>query len=94
VYSALQSVSCASAGRCLAVGDDFNPAAYAVSWSGGGWHLVSMSATGGRIGGLIAVTCPAATSCAALGATAQFAASARSESAFWNGARWKVVLTA
>jgi hypothetical protein len=32
--------------------------------------------------------------CAALGATIQFAASARSESAFWNGTRWKVALTA
>jgi hypothetical protein len=93
VYSGLRSVSCVSATRCLAVGNDFNPAAYAVSWSGGGWHLVGMSTTGGRIGGFIAVTCLAAASCAALGATTQFAASARSESAFWNGTRWKVVLT-
>jgi hypothetical protein len=93
MYPGLQSVSCASATRCLAVGDDVNPAAYAVSWNGRGWRLVSMATSGGRIGGFIAVTCLAATSCAALGATTQSAASARSESAFWNGTRWKVVLT-
>jgi hypothetical protein len=94
MYPGLQSVSCASATRCLAVGDDVNPAAYAVSWNGRGWRLVSMATSGGRTGGFFAVTCLAATSCAALGATTQFAASPRSESAFWNGTRWKVVLTA
>jgi hypothetical protein len=93
-FAALQSVSCSSAVRCLAVGDDGNPGVYADSWNGTGWHLVSMTTTGGHIGAFSAVSCLAATSCAALGATTQFAASARSESAFWNGARWKVALTA
>ena len=93
-YAALQSVSCASAVRCLAVGDDGNPGVYADSWNGTGWHLVSMTTTGGHIGAFSAVSCLAATSCAALGATTQFAATARSESAFWNGTRWRVALTA
>jgi hypothetical protein len=92
--SGLQSVSCVSATRCLAVGNDANPGVYAVSWNGSGWHLVGVTTTGGHIGAFNAVTCLAATSCAALGATTQFAASGRSESAFWNGTRWKVVLTA
>lgn len=52
------------------------------------------TATGGRIGAFSAVDCVAATSCAALAGTTQFAATSRSESAFWNGARWKVALTA
>ena len=93
-FAALQSVSCPSAARCLAVGDDGNPGVYADSWNGTGWHLVPMTTTGGRIGAFYAVSCLAATSCAAVAATTQFAASARSESAFWNGTRWKVVLTA
>jgi len=93
-FAALQSVSCPSAARCLAVGDDGSPGVYADSWNGTGWHLVPMTTAGGHIGAFSAVSCLAATSCAALGATTQFAASARSESAFWNGTRWKVALTA
>jgi hypothetical protein len=93
-YAALQSVSCASAARCLAVGDDGHPGVYADSWNGTGWHLVPMTTTGGHIGAFSAVSCLTATSCAALGATTQFAATQRSESAFWNGTRWKVALTA
>ena len=87
-------MSCPSAARCLAVGDDGNPGVYADSWNGTGWHLVPMTTLGGHIGAFSAVSCLAATSCAALGATTQFAASARSESAFWNGTRWTVALTA
>jgi hypothetical protein len=90
----LQSVSCVSATRCLAVGDYGTNGVYAVSWNGSGWHLVSMTTTGGHIGAFYAVSCLAATNCVALTGTTQFAASTRSESAFWNGTRWKVVLTA
>jgi len=93
-YAGLQSVSCASASHCLAVGVYVTNGAYAVSWNGSGWHLVGMTTSGGHIGAFAAVDCPAATSCAALAGTTQFAASDRSESAFWNGTRWKVVLTA
>jgi hypothetical protein len=93
-YAGLQSVSCVSAARCLAVGDYMTNGVYAVSWNGSGWHLVSMTSTGGHIGDFYAVSCLAATNCAALAGTTQFAASTRSESAFWNGARWKVVRTA
>jgi len=93
-YAGLQSVSCVSAAHCLAVGEDAIPGVYAASWNGSGWHLVSMTTTGGHIGAFYAVDCLAASSCVALGATTQFAASARSESAFWNGTRWKVALTA
>lgn len=93
-YPGLQSVSCVSATRCLAVGNDLNPGVYAASWNGSGWHLVSTTATGGHLGGFGEVRCLAATRCVALATTTQFTASARSESAFWNGTRWKVVLTA
>ncbi len=40
-----------------------------------------MTTTGGHIGAFYEVRCLAATDCAALGATTQFAATARSESA-------------
>ncbi|HEX4091134.1 MAG TPA: hypothetical protein VHZ33_20680 [Trebonia sp.] len=93
-YAGLQSVSCVSAAHCLAVGNDVNPGVYAAAWNGHGWHLVAMTTTGGHIGAFTAVTCLTATSCVALTATTQFAASARSEAAFWNGTRWKVVRTA
>ncbi len=92
-YAGLQSVSCVSAARCLAVGDYGTNGVYAVSWNGSRWHLDSMATTGGHIGAFYAVDCTGASSCVALAATTQFAASARSESAFWNGTRWKVVLT-
>jgi hypothetical protein len=90
----LAAVSCVSASRCLAVGNDLTSKVYAVGWNGSRWRLVSTTATGGRIGAFSAVDCVAATSCAALAGTTQFAATSRSESAFWNGARWKVALTA
>ncbi len=94
----LDAVSCVSASHCLAVGSYANTAArsgvYADSWNGSGWHPVSMTTTGGRIGVLYAVDCLAANSCAALAGTTQFVATTRSESAFWNGTRWKVALTA
>ena len=63
---ACRSVSCVSASRCLAVGDYGTSSVYAVSWNGSGWHLVSMTTTGGHIGAFYAVDCMAATSCVAL----------------------------
>jgi hypothetical protein len=93
-YPWLQSVSCVSATRCLAVGDDLDPGVYADSWDGRAWHLVSMTADGGHLGELAEVRCLAAASCVALAATTQTSATQRSESAFWNGTRWKVIPTA
>jgi hypothetical protein len=93
-FASLQSVSCVAATHCLAVGDYGTNGVYAASWTGSRWHLVSMTTTGGHLGAFYAVTCLAASNCVALAGTTQFAASTRSESAFWNGTRWKVVLTA
>jgi hypothetical protein len=93
-YPWLQSVSCVSAARCLAVGDDLSAGVYADSWNGHGWHLVRVSAAGGHLGELDEVQCLAPASCVALAQTTQIAATQRSESAFWNGAAWKVRLTA
>lgn len=90
----LQSVSCVSANHCLAVGDYTTSKVYADTWNGSGWHLAAMTTTGGHLGALGAVDCVAAASCVVLAGTTQFVATTRSESAFWNGTRWKVVLTA
>jgi hypothetical protein len=93
-YPWLQSVSCVSATRCLAVGDDIDPGVYAAFWNGRAWRPVSMTTNGGRLGELTQVRCLAATSCVALADTTQISATQRSESAFWNGIRWRVVSTA
>ena len=93
-YPWLQSVSCVSATRCLAVGDDLDPGVYADSWDGRAWHPVSMTTDGGRLGELTEVRCLAAASCVALADTTQISATQRSESAFWNGTRWRVIPTA
>ena len=68
---------------------------YAVSWNGSGWHLVGTTTTGGHIGAFDAVRLRGRGATASRSAgTTQFVATTRSESAFWNGTRWKVVLTA
>ncbi len=90
----LQSVSCPSPTWCLAVGNDINPGAYAVAWNGHDWKLVPMTGNGGHVGYLQQVRCLTRTSCVALGATTQLAATQHSESAFWNGRTWKVIPTA
>jgi hypothetical protein len=90
----LQSVSCVSAASCVAVGDELKPQVFADRWDGKSWKPVSMSASGGHLGDLLEVRCLAATSCVALGSVSSTSAAWRSESAFWNGKSWKVVLTA
>lgn len=93
-YPWLQSVSCVSPDHCLAVGDDINPGTYAAAWNGRSWKLVRMTAKGPHVAYLQQVRCLAATSCVALGATTQVAATQRPESAFWNGKTWRIVPTA
>jgi hypothetical protein len=90
----LQSISCVSPVRCLAVGNHLGNGVYAVSWNGRGWHLVAVAPVGGKLGSFGAVRCLSATNCVALGATTAFAATQRYESAFWNGRTWKIVATA
>lgn len=90
----LQSVSCVSATSCLAVGDELKPQVFADRWNGKTWKPVSMTASGAHLGNLLEVRCLTATSCVALGSVSSTSAAWRSESAFWNGKSWKVVLTA
>jgi hypothetical protein len=91
----LQSVSCVSSARCLAVGDDLNnsPTVFADQWNGTTWKPVSMTTSGPRLGDFEQVQCLGATTCVALGSASPFSAAWRSESAFWNGKSWKVVPT-
>lgn len=90
----LDSVSCVTAARCLAVGSDLTPRVFADLWNGKTWRPVSMATTGGHLGAFQQVQCLGANSCVALGSVSPFDAAWRSESAFWNGKSWKVVLTA
>jgi hypothetical protein len=67
---------------------------FADRWNGKSWQLVSVPASGSHLGYLVEVRCLTATSCVALGSVSSVSAAWRSESAFWNGKSWKVVLTA
>jgi len=90
-WPTLRSVSCPSATRCLAAGNDAGPGVYADSWDGTSWRRVAMTETGGHLGYIYEVRCLAPAHCVALAATTQVAATARSELAFWNGTRWKAI---
>ena len=92
-FPTLQSVSCPSASACLTVGNGLNNKVFADYWNGKAWKLISMSASGPRLGYLVQVRCLTANSCVALGSVSSISAEWRSESAFWNGKSWKVVPT-
>jgi len=91
----VRGVSCSSATRCTAVGDNgstTNPGTslpLAERWNGSTWTVQAPPAAPGPDGSsLYGVSCPAATSCTAVG-TSQFSSAA--PVAFierWNGSSW------
>ena len=91
----VRGVSCSSATRCTAVGDNgstTNPGTslpLAERWNGSTWTVQAPPAAPGPDGSsLSGVSCPAATSCTAVG-TSQFSSAA--PVAFierWNGSSW------
>jgi len=89
----LQSVSCVSATRCLAVADELTARVFADVWNGKSWKLAVVSASGPHLGDFEQVQCLSATSCVALGSVSPIDAAWRSVSAFWNGKTWKVIPT-
>lgn len=99
----LLGVSCASAKRCLAVGNaDINvndggstgkPAATA--WNGKAWTASNVPAPGkGKASLFTEVSCPSAAACVAVGQLGPFNSDEGSGLAgFWNGKSWKLVTT-
>lgn len=80
----LNGVSCVSATDCTAVGDYYKTAAGPTltlieRWNGTAWRVEPSPALG-RTGTLASVSCPSATSCAAVGSLIMG----------WNGVTWKV----
>ena len=89
--SQLLSVSCPTAGECLAVGY-FSPSSRdahpeAARWNGKKWTLMPTPAIPGTDGGYLAgISCVSARSCVAVGGTNTDAVLAE----WWNGRRWKL----
>jgi len=78
--SALTSVSCVSAGPCMAVGVDDdgydssqsslqNVGSFAESWNGSAWAVVPTAGSAGASPGLYAISCVSAVFCVAVGQT-------------------------
>ena len=84
----LQSVSCATADTCTAVGDvvgkSVGQAALAEGWNGTSWSIQPTPAAG-VVSDLTGVSCPQRTACIAVGLGADTALTER-----WNGTSWRI----
>jgi len=93
VASTLDSVSCRSAGRCMAVGfDRLAPGGYATlieRWNGTSWRIL-MSPGHFRIAELYGVSCPAARTCVAAGGFARRSGGRAPLVEEWNGKGWRI----
>ena len=88
-FNELQSVSCATANRCTAVGDvvgeSVGEAALAERWNGTRWSIQPTPAAG-AVSDLTGVSCPDSTACVAVGlGTGDAALTER-----WNGTSWSI----
>jgi hypothetical protein len=83
--SSLASVSCTSAARCIAVGDD-GTRALAEAWNGTGWRILKTPALASS--SLASVSCTSAARCVAVGDHG-----ARTLAEAWNGTSWRRIKT-
>jgi hypothetical protein len=91
----LDGVSCATAANCMAVGhttDGLGRARpLAERWDGAGWTAEPIPAPPGALSsGLYGVSCPAATSCIAVGSTTDAGGHETALAERWDGARWRL----
>jgi hypothetical protein len=93
-FPALESVSCPTASRCLAVGNYGFDGVFADAWNGHAWVGVPVHQSGGVVHDFEQVSCVSWPRCMALGSVSPIGAGWRSESAYWNGSSWKITLTA
>ena len=92
-YSELLAISCTSATSCIATGDALHSTSDVVplveAFNSPSWTLESVDVSAGAVDTyLAAVSCPEATACTAVGDSSETLLSE-----FWNGTRWKHVLT-
>jgi hypothetical protein len=87
----LQSVSCATSRRCVAVGTAHD-ATRVEQWNGSSWATVPSPNPAGALGsGLEGVTCRQVTNCWAVGNWARSPGQANVLIEHWNGTAWTIV---
>jgi hypothetical protein len=94
----LLGVSCSSATACTAVGGAITgtPGSLvplAERWDGASWTIESMPSSDGRAPELTSVSCPAASSCTAVGWAPRSGHHEVSVAEHWNGTNWKAQST-
>lgn len=95
-FSQLNAVSCASATRCLAVGDTQSrgkQVPLAEVWNGSSWKIERPPKPSGQAGsGLSGISCPSATRCLAVGSS-ETNDIFRTLAEVWNGSKWLIQKT-
>jgi hypothetical protein len=92
----LADVSCSSATRCMAVGSYYKPSTssetpLAEAWDGASWTAEPMPAPSGARAAMVAVSCPSATSCVAVGGEPQGGSLTQVLlSEIWDGSTWRL----
>ena len=94
-YTKLYGVSCTAADSCTAAGYYLDSAGaghpLAEQWNGTAWSIEPTPAPAGSVNsGLFAISCPAANSCTAVGATKDSAGTETPVAESWNGTTWQV----
>ncbi len=99
-YSELKAISCATPHACTAGGDYVTSsgvfAPLAERWTGSRWAIQPVPNPAANAESFLeGISCPAATSCTAVGFTTQSTGTARAEALaeHWNGTRWRVEST-
>jgi hypothetical protein len=95
-YAAFTGVSCALADACAAVGYYYDSAGTAVTlaeaWNGVRWRIQPTPNPAGVGGGLLAVSCTAASACTAVGSYDNGAGTSLALIERWNGTSWAIQL--
>jgi len=96
--SALNGVSCSAPRLCTAVGNWVSSSGrqlpFAERWNGARWHLDPMPApAGSQLAIPIAVACPSASKCTAVGFFVSRTGAQLNLAERWNGSRWQVQAT-
>ena len=94
----LLAVSCTSAARCIAVGEDNDasgaPRPLFATWTGGAWTSGQAAVPAGSIAaGLFGVACATPSWCLAAGASQAASGVAGTLAQRWNGSRWSIEAT-
>ncbi|HEY3834317.1 MAG TPA: hypothetical protein VGO03_18645 [Acidimicrobiia bacterium] len=91
----LNGISCVTAARCVAVGEDLGATAVALGWNGVAWTVQKTpKPSGAEVAVLTSVACSAANSCVAVGYAQYFVEPVGTVTKTlierWNGSTWAV----